>query len=69
MIKSNASPQDFIRWAKHAKTCSYQNLQSIIADCDQARLAMSGWNPEREGYYCDQASVYAIELRNRKNNN
>ncbi len=34
-------------------------------DCRKAEAAMKGWNPEAEGYYSDEASVYSRELRRR----
>ena len=40
-------------------------LEHSIKDCIQARDAMKGWNPQMEGYYQDEASVYRRELNRR----
>ena len=29
---------------------------------------MRGWNPEKEGFYSDQAATYGMELRKRNMN-
>jgi hypothetical protein len=50
---------------KHARSCSEEQLRFIIHDCIEAREAMKGWNPEAEGFYQDEASMYMTELRRR----
>ena len=67
MITSASTPADFQKWEEHAATLDVDALQYVIRDCIDASIAMRGWNPEREGYYSDQASVYSSELRRRKN--
>jgi len=37
-----------------------------IKDCRKAEESMRGWNPVKEGFYSDQASTYAMELKGRK---
>jgi hypothetical protein len=36
-----------------------------VKDCQEAAQAMHGWNPEREGFYLDQASTFGQELAKR----
>jgi hypothetical protein len=65
MIANPATAQDFALWERKAKGLSIDSLRYVIADCHSAAQAMRGWNPEREGYYVDQASTYAHELTKR----
>jgi hypothetical protein len=65
MITSPASAQDFALWERKAKTLSPDSLRYVIADCHSAAQAMKGWNPEREGFYLDQAHTYQHELMKR----
>lgn len=67
MIQDHATPEHFARWESHAKTLDQYSLRYIVSDCKQAAAAMHGWNPNREGYYLDQAATYGMELtlRNR----
>lgn len=65
MICNHATSQDFATWAAHAATLTVDALTHIITDCREAEKAMSGWNPEREGFYSDQAATYADERRKR----
>ena len=50
----------------YAQRLSVSQLRYTIKDCREAAQAMKGWNPNMEGYYADEASVYADELRNRR---
>ena len=52
-------------WRNQAKGYTVDQLTFAIRDARQAQVAMSGWNPEREGYYSDMAATYSDELRNR----
>jgi hypothetical protein len=65
MIASPASAQDFALWQRKAKASSIDSLRYVIADCHSAAQAMRGWNPEREGFYLDQAHTYQHELTKR----
>jgi len=60
-----ATAQDFSRWEDHAQTLDLGSIGYIIQDCLDAARAMSGWNPEREGYYVDQAGTYRREITRR----
>lgn len=51
--------------AQKAVLMSTESLIFTINDCREAAKASRGWNPENEGYYDDEASVYASELRRR----
>lgn len=52
--------------AAKAVLMSTESLIYTINDCREAAKASRGWNPENEGYYDDEASVYASELRRRE---
>jgi hypothetical protein len=52
--------------AEKAVLMSYESLIYTIKDCREAAKASRGWNPENEGYYDDEASVYVSELRRRE---
>ena len=65
MIANPATAQDFALWERKAKGLSLDSLRFVIADCQSAAQAMRGWNPEREGYYIDQAHTYQHELMKR----
>jgi hypothetical protein len=52
-------------WENKAKACDVDQLRFIIKDCRTAQQAMQGWNPEREGFYSDQASTFTTELNKR----
>ena len=56
---------DWNTWANHAKSCGTDALLHIIKDCRTAADAMRSHNPEKEGYYMDQAWTYSDELRKR----
>ena len=56
---------DWGQWEDHAKTCDIRALRHIITDCRNAANAMRNHNPEKEGYYMDQAWTYSDELRKR----
>jgi len=51
---------------KHAKSLSIKELEYTIQDCVEACRANKGWNPDAEGYYQDEASVYQRELMSRE---
>jgi hypothetical protein len=65
MITSPASAKDFSLWERKAKRLSLDSLRYVVADCQSAAQAMRGWNPDREGFYIDQASTYQHELMKR----
>jgi hypothetical protein len=65
MITSPASAKDFSLWERKAKRLSIDSLRFVIADCQSAAQAMRGWNPDREGFYIDQAQTYQHELMKR----
>jgi hypothetical protein len=60
-----ATPEDFAKWRAHAETLDTHALRWSIADCRHAARNLRGWNPEREGYYLDQAATYGMELTRR----
>lgn len=60
-----ATPADFAKWEAHAKTLDTYALRYTIEDCQQAAKNMQGFNPEREGFYLDQASTYGMEYTRR----
>jgi len=49
-----------------AKSMTVSELHYAIQDCNRAADAMRGCDPEREGWYSDERSVYAMELRRRQ---
>lgn len=53
-------------WETKAKSSTDEELTFIVADCRAAELAMRGWNPEREGFYSDQAATFQMEIIRRK---
>lgn len=61
-----ATPEDFAKWREHAKTLDTYSLKYVIKDCRQAATCMRAVNPDREGYYEDQAFTYADELHSRR---
>lgn len=65
MITSPATADNFTVWAARARKMTADMLNHTIADCRAAAEAMRDWNPEREGYYSDQAATYSDELRRR----
>jgi hypothetical protein len=65
MICNPATAQDFSKWAREAKKLSIDSLRYVVKDCQEAAQAMRGWNPEREGYYLDQAHTFGQELTKR----
>lgn len=65
MITTTATATDFANWTKAAKAADIDSLRFVISDCVAAEKAMRGWNPEKEGYYADQAHTYRDELRRR----
>lgn len=60
-----ATPENFARWEKHAKTLTAHSLRYVIKDCHEAAERMRGFNSTREGYYLDQAMTYGMELTRR----
>ena len=62
-----ATPENFESWRQDAKTMTVDALKHTIQDCRNAEKAMRGWNPDKEGFYSDQASTYAMELKRRFN--
>ena len=65
MISNPATAQDFAKWERAAKRLSIDSLRYVINDCQMAARAMKGWNPDREGFYIDQASTFGQELTKR----
>jgi len=66
MITAHATAADFTRWAELAKGMTTASLLYTIKDCREAAAAMSGWNPNREGFYRDQGATYQQELDRRR---
>ena len=64
MIKKKFT--EWERYEEKARNMSVVELLFSIEDCRKASLASRGWNPENEGYYDDEASVYFRELRKRQ---
>ena len=69
MICNPATAQDFSKWEREAKKLSIDSLRYVVKDCQEAAQAMRGWNPEREGFYLDQASTFGQELTKRMKGN
>jgi hypothetical protein len=67
MIRQTASATDFAKWEAQAREMDEAGLFYALNDCRKAAEAMKGWNPEREGYYADQAFTFADEIRRRRN--
>ena len=65
MIANPATAQDFAKWGREAKRLDLESLRYVVNDCQEAARAMRGWNPEREGYYIDQAATFGQELNRR----
>ena len=65
MIANPATANDFAKWEREAKRLDIESLRYVINDCQMAARAMKGWNPEREGYYIDQALTFGQELTKR----
>lgn len=61
-----ATAEDFAAWEARAKTMSIAALLYTIKDCQQAARGMRGWNPDKEGFYTDQACTYGMEYTRRK---
>lgn len=66
MITAAATPADFATWEARAKTMSVAELLYTVKDCQEAAEAMKGFNPDREGFYIDQACTYGMELTRRQ---
>jgi hypothetical protein len=62
-----ARAEDFALWEELAKSMHVSSLAHAIKDCRRAAEAMRGHNPEREGYYIDQALTFGQELIRRRN--
>ena len=62
-----ATPENFETWRQQAKTMTVEALKHTIQDCRNAEKSMRGWNPVKEGFYSDQASTFAMELKRRSN--
>lgn len=60
-----ATPENFETWRQQAKTMTVEVLKHTIQDCRNAEKSMRGWNPVKEGFYSDQASTFAMELKRR----
>lgn len=69
MIANPATANDFARWEREAKKLSIDSLLYVVNDCKEAAQAMKGWNPEREGFYIDQAYTFSKELSKRMKGN
>lgn len=69
MIANPATAQDFAKWEREAKKLSIDSLLYVVNDCKEAAQAMKGWNPEREGFYIDQAYTFSKELSKRMKGN
>jgi len=53
------------KWEAQAKAADFDALVYIVADCRKASQAMKGWNPEKEGFYSDQAATFQKEINAR----
>ena len=60
-----ATPEDFAKWRSQAETLDTHSLKWMIADCRRVARNLRGFDPEREGYYEDQAFTFADELARR----
>ena len=69
MIANPATANDFASWEREAKKLSIDSLLYVVNDCKEAAQAMKGWNPEREGFYIDQAYTFSKELSKRMKGN
>jgi hypothetical protein len=69
MICNPATANDFAKWEREAKRLDIESLRYVVKDCKEAAQAMRGWNPDREGYYLDQASTFGQELTKRMKGN
>ena len=69
MICNPATANDFAKWEREAKRLDIESLRYVVKDCQEAAQAMRGWNPEREGFYLDQASTFGQELTKRMKGN
>ena len=57
---------DFALTRRHAKALDIASLIYTIKDCVEASRAMADiGNDDQYGYYCDEASTYRKELRDR----
>jgi len=61
-----ALPSDFADWEAKAKTMTVAELLYTVKDCQQAAQCMKGFNPDKEGFYVDQACTYGMELTRRQ---
>ena len=61
-----ATHEDFARWEHLARSLHISALTHTMRDCYTAARAMQGHNPEREGYYLDQAMTFERELIRRR---
>lgn len=66
MITAAATATDFQAWETRALTMTDAELLYTVRDCQKAAEAMKGFNPDREGYYIDQACTYGMELTRRR---
>lgn len=66
MITQYATAADFAAWEAKAKTMTFSELSFTVKDCHQAAENMRGWNPDREGFYIDQACTFGMELTRRR---
>jgi hypothetical protein len=57
---------DWEAYEEKARKMTVAALARAVWDCREAEKAMRGWNPDREGFYSDQASIYSRELRTRE---
>ena len=53
-------------WETAAAAATDAELAHIVKDCRAAQVAMQGWNPEKEGFYSDQAATFQKEVNRRK---
>jgi hypothetical protein len=66
MIDQPATATDFAKWRSQAAAMDEAALHFAIRDCHEAAGAMSDWNPDRAGFYTDQALTFADELYRRR---
>lgn len=61
-----ALPADFTAWEAKAKIMTIAELLWTVKDCQEAAACMKGFNPDKEGFYIDQACTFGMELTRRK---
>jgi hypothetical protein len=66
MIRRHATAEDFQRWEDAARAMTTDCLLYSAKDCRKVEALWRGVDGMVEGFYSDQASTYAMELRRRQ---